>query len=45
MYPYVQCAWMTGKHAEMQEVPTWTVGDAYASGAHGKEEMWVVGTL
>ena len=30
---------MTGKHSEMKEVPT--PDDAYGSGAHGKETMWV----
>ena len=31
------CAWMAGKHVEMKEGPI--LGDAYASGAHGKETM------
>merc|ERR1719183_836620 len=40
-YNHHYCAWMVGKHSERKEVKTSTIGDVYASGAHGKETMWV----
>ena len=40
-YNHHYCAWMVGAAAEMKEVRTATVGDVYATGAHGKETMFV----
>jgi len=40
-YNHHYCAWMGTKHSERKEVKTSTIGDVYASGAHGKETMWV----
>lgn len=36
-YNHHYCGWMTGKHVEMKQGPI--LGDAYASGAHGKDTM------